>query len=77
MKERTSSHGIAHFGHYKAGCLHDDIARVHYHMAEIPFTRGYSPKRHRQGTDLVLVKSANDFRVKKLRTIVLFTQSVI
>ena len=43
MKERTSSHGPAHFGHYKAGCLHKDIAMVHYHMAEIPFSGGYSP----------------------------------
>ena len=72
MKERTSSHGMAHFGHYKAGCTHEQIAMVHYHMAELPFTGGYSPIRHRKGTDLVLLKSANDFRIKKLRTIVLF-----
>ena len=72
MKERTSSHGLAHFGHYKAGCTHDQIAMVHYHMAELPFTGGYSPIHHRKGTDLVLLKSANDFRIKKLRTIVLF-----
>ena len=71
-KERTSSHGPAHFGHYKAGCTHTDIAKVHYHMAEIPFISGYSPERHRKGTDVVLVKSKNDFRIQKLRTIVLF-----
>ena len=41
-------------------------------MAEIPFISGYSPLRHRRGTDLVLVKKANDFRIEKLRTIVLF-----
>ena len=72
MKERTSSHGPAHFGHYKAGCLHKDIALAHFHMAEIPFSGGYSPIRHRKGTDLVLLKSENDYRIKKLRTIVLF-----
>ncbi len=68
-----SSHGPAHFGHYKAGCLHPDIALVHYHMAEVPFLREYSPIRHPHGTDLVLFKSAiNDFRIKRLCTIVLF-----
>ena len=72
MKERTSSHGPAHFGHYKAGCGHDQIAMVHYHMAELPFTGGYSPSRHQRGTDLVLLKTANDYRIEKLRTIVLF-----
>ena len=73
MKERTSSHRLLHFGHYKAGgCLHSDIAKVHYHMAEIPFTCGYSPRRHRKGTDLVLLKKVNDYHIEKLRTIVLF-----
>ena len=72
MKEQTSSHGPAHFGHYKAGCGHDQIAMVHYHMVELPFTGGYSPSRHQQGTDLVLLKTANDYRIEKLWTIVLF-----
>jgi Reverse transcriptase (RNA-dependent DNA polymerase). len=33
---------------------------------------GYSPRRHRQGTDVMLLKKEHDYDVERLRTIVLF-----
>lgn len=33
---------------------------------------GYSPQRHKKGTDVMLLKKENVFDVERLRTIVLF-----
>jgi Endonuclease/Exonuclease/phosphatase family./Reverse transcriptase (RNA-dependent DNA polymerase). len=70
-KERTSSNGL-HFGHYKASLGHPQIAQLLYKRSLIPMITGYSPIRHRQGTDVMLLKKENSYDVDRLRTIVLF-----
>jgi hypothetical protein len=70
-KEKTSSVG-PHFGHYKAGVHHTTIANLLYQRSILPMITGYSPKRHKKGTDVMLLKKENVFDVERLRTIVLF-----
>ena len=71
VKEATAT-GSAHVGHFKAGMKHPQIATLHYWMSMIPMLTGYSPKRWRQGTDVMLLKKPGNFHVEKLRTIVLY-----
>ena len=42
VKKRTSSHGPAHFGHYKAGCTNDEIARLHHPSARFEIASSIS-----------------------------------
>ena len=72
VKERTSSNGPLHFGHYKAGVTDDIILMTHYILAEIPFRAGYSLNRWKKATNLMLLKSAGLYNVDELRTIVLY-----
>ena len=57
MKETTNSNGDLHFGHFKAGMAHENISLVHYLMAEIPYRTGYSPKRWKSATDVMILKN--------------------
>ncbi len=41
-------------------------------MANIPYTSGYSPDRWQQGIDVMIEKKKGNFRVDKLRAILLF-----
>lgn len=70
-KEKTSSNG-PHFGHYKAGVLHPSIGSLLYQRSQIPLITGYSPRRHREGADVMLLKKEKNYNVDNLRTIVLF-----
>jgi hypothetical protein len=70
-KEKTSSNG-PHFGHYKAALHHKKLSSLLYKRAMIPMITGYSPRRHRQGVDVMLLKKENNYEVERLRTIVLF-----
>ena len=72
MKETTNSNGDLHFGHFKAGMAHENISLVHYLMAKIPYRTGYSPKRWKSATDVMIMKKAGLDNVEKLRTIVLY-----
>ena len=70
-KEKTAS-GELHMGHFKAGSLHTKIGWVHHQMSSIPMSTGYSPKRWKTGTDVMLLKSPDVYLLEKLRTIVLY-----
>jgi exonuclease III len=70
-KERTSSNG-PHFGHYKAAIHHGKIGQLLYKRSLIPMLTGYSPRRHREGIDVMLLKKEKNYNVDSLRTIVLF-----
>ena len=72
MKEKTSSHGPLHFGHFKAATNHPSIIASHYILAEIPFRTGYNPCRWKQATNVMILKKAGIFDITKLRTIVLY-----
>ena len=41
-------------------------------MANIPFMSGYSPGRWKQGINVMIEKQKGNFRVEKLRTILLY-----
>ena len=71
VKEFTAS-GELHFGHYKAGALHEMIGWANFIMAGIPRATGFTPERWKKGTDVMLLKKEGYFIVEKLRTIVLF-----
>ena len=71
VAEQTAS-GTLHMGHFKAGANHPDIGRVHYLLAMIPMTSGYSPKRWQHGIDVMLLKAPEVYLLSKLRTIVLY-----
>ena len=71
INERTAS-GELHMGHFKAGCLHKEIGWLLFLISTIPMLSGYSPKRWRQGTDVMLLKAPDVYLLEKLRTIVLY-----
>ena len=71
-KERTSLASKLHVGHYKAGCSHDLIGWLLFNLAEIPFISGYAPQAWQEGVDVIILKAANDYRIEKMRTIVLY-----
>ena len=70
-REHTAS-GELHFGHYKAGAMHDMISWANFVMAGIPRATGFVPERWKRGTDVMLLKKEGLFLLDKLRTIVLF-----
>ena len=57
-RESTSS-GISgiHFGHFKAGIQHDQIAVFEALMSSIPWDTGYSPKCWQKGVNVTLEKN--------------------
>ena len=71
MDERTSSREL-HFGHFKAATRNRPNILLHYALAEIPFRTGYSPRRWRKATNLMILKKQGIHQVDKLRTIVLY-----
>ena len=71
MKEKTSSRG-AHFGHYKAATVDNNVMSMHYQMAEIPFRTGYCPNRWKSANNLMILKKEGVTNIEKLRTLVLF-----
>ena len=72
-KEQTSSgkSGIT-FGHLKAGAMCPEIAEFEAQMADIPYKSGMSPARWNKALNVMLEKKKGNFRVDKLRAIVLF-----
>jgi hypothetical protein len=72
MKETTSAGKSGmHFGHMKACTQSDQVADFEATMTHIPYVTGYSPLRWKSGVDVMILKKAQQFRVDKLRTIVL------
>ena len=71
VKERTTS-GSLHFGHFKAAVESKNVGKVHYIMSLIPMISGFSPRRWKQGTDVMILKAPEVYFLDKLRTIVLY-----
>jgi hypothetical protein len=72
-KEKTSCGStILNFAHFKAGILRPRIADFEATMIHIPFSTGYSPQRYQEGINAELLKKPNQFRIDKLRTIVMY-----
>ena len=69
-REFTAS-GDLHFGHFKVEATQNMLSWANYIMAGIPRRTGFAPIRWKQGTDVMLLKKEGEFRVDKLRTIVL------
>ena len=61
-----------HYGHWKAGHLDVSIATVHTFFANIPFQSGYTPARWKYGVNSLIPKEAGNYRVNRLRTILLY-----
>jgi hypothetical protein len=61
-----------HFGHFIAGTRDAWISQFEATMTKFPYATGYSPKRWRFGTDVMLEKKPGNFRVDKLRAILLY-----
>ena len=72
-KERTACGStVLNFSHFKAGILRPKIAEFEATMSHIPYSTGYSPRRYRQAIDAELLKKPDQFRIDKLRTIVMY-----
>ena len=72
-KERTASgpSGIT-FAHFKAGTRDSVVSDFESMMSSIPYETGISPDRWQQGTNVMLEKQKGNFRVDKLRAILLY-----
>jgi hypothetical protein len=73
VRENTASgmSGI-HFGHFKTHEKDLLLATLDAVLAQIPFELGFSPKRWRQGVEVMLLKLSGNFNVEKMRAILLF-----
>ena len=73
-KERTSSsmRNGTHFGHWITGYLDHEIATIHTGLANIPYMSGYSPKRWQTGTNAIIQKETGNYKINRLRTILLY-----
>ena len=67
-KESTTS-AHQHIGHYKAAMRHPQLSWLLFQRSEIPTISGYSPRRHRNCIDLMIMKKAMSFAVEKQRTL--------
>ena len=65
-----SSH-VPHNRIYISSVHHPLLGCVFHQKSEIPYLSGYSIRRHRIGTDVILQKSSYLWDVKDLQTIVL------
>ena len=74
VNERVSSAGKegTHFGHWKVGYMDDDIADIHTAFANIPYMTGYSPNRWQYGINSIIPKEHGNYRINRLRTILLY-----
>ena len=74
-RENTSAGPSGYsFAHYKANSLPgaEDLARIDLLFARIPFLTGYSPRLWQQGINCMLEKKKGNFRVDKLRAILVY-----
>ena len=72
-KERTSSGplGIT-FAYFKAGIGNKKIAEFETILTSIPYETEISPERWQHGTNVMLEKQEGNYRVNKLRAILLY-----
>jgi len=61
-----------HFGHWKVGYGNDEIAAAHTGLANVPFMTGYSPIRWQFGVNYLLTEEHGNFKIHRLRTILLY-----
>jgi hypothetical protein len=72
QKERTSSEpSRLTFSHYKAASKDRSLAIFDTTLRAIPYQYGFAPAQWKQMTDVELLKKANVYDVKKMRTILL------
>ena len=67
-KEKTMT-ANQHIGHYKSGIQHPHIGWLLFQRHEIPGITGYSPLRHRQCVDLIILKKSGNIDAAKQRTL--------
>ena len=70
-KEKTGS-GIAHFGHWKAGILDNEISQGEWLLTTLPARYGFSPTVWQKATDVMILKKQGDLDLERLRTLVLY-----
>ena len=66
-KRTTSYHH--HMGHYKAVMRDDYISWFFFQRVDIPMISSYSPERHRECIDLMILEQALEFELSKQRTL--------
>ena len=71
--ERTSAgpSGLT-FAMFKVIARNTNLAKIGAALASIPFSTGITPTRWCKGTEVMIEKKKGNFRVDKLRTILLF-----
>ena len=67
-KETTCTYK-QHIGHYKAMMRHSSLSWLIFQRSEIPDHSGYSPNRHKQCVDLMILNKSQVYDIKKQRII--------
>jgi Reverse transcriptase (RNA-dependent DNA polymerase) len=72
-KERTSASPFGlRFAHYMAHTYDEGLSTIDYQLASIPLLTGTSPVHWQQGMNAWLLKKPGEFRISKMRTILLY-----
>lgn len=72
IKEKTSSCPLSHhFGHFKAIATDEHLSEIMAKLMTIPLASGFSPRQYKKMTAVLLEKKKGDFRIEKLRIILL------
>lgn len=72
VKEKTASCPLAHhFGHFKAIATDEYLSEAMAMLMTIPLAAGFSPTQYKKMTAVLLEKKKGDFRIEKLRIILL------
>ena len=71
QREATASYGKIHFSHFKCVTKNSLANSVRSTISNIRLKFGITPNCYKQATDLLLLKSPNDFRPHRMRLITL------
>jgi Reverse transcriptase (RNA-dependent DNA polymerase) len=75
-RERTSSSPFGlRFAHYMAHTNDSSLSEIDYRLSSIPLITGCSPLHWQQGMNAWLLKKPEEFRIAKMRTILLYDAS--
>lgn len=71
QREKTASYGRINFSHFMGVTMESEANIIRASIASLRLTYGITPDAYKQATDVLLLKTPNDFRPHRMRLITL------